>query len=190
MSVSDTEARIAAQEALLIAQIADGHIEEPLRKLCRRYQKGLYRFGVHLLGDEGLADEMVQDSFQRLWRSAGHYDAGRGGVGHFLLVLARSAAADVRARRASRTPQPGCDLQVPPLSLSVDQILDSLMVRAALDKLSSPHAEVLRLALDEGLTQSEVAGRLAIPLRTVKALTFYAMRALCSALPERRAGTG
>ena len=182
LSVSDTEARIAAQEALLIAQIADGHIEEPLRKLCRRYQKSLYRFGVYLLGDEGLADELVQDTFQRLRRSAGHYDAGRDGVGPFLLVLARSAAADVRARRPSRTPQPGCDLEVPPLPLSVDQILDSLMVRAALDKLSSPHAEVLRLALDEGLTQSEVAGRLATPLHTVKARTFYAMRALCSAL--------
>lgn len=185
MSFTDAEARIAAKEAQLIAQIADGNIEEPMRELCRRYEKNLYRFGVHMLGDAELAEELVQESFQRLWRSAARYDARRGAPGAFLVVIARSAAADIRKRRSSRALLPAEDFPLPPLPDSVDQILDSLMVREALGKLSSPHAEVLRLALEEGLTQSQVAQRLEVPLGTVKTRTFHGMQALRSALGER-----
>ncbi len=102
MSLDDAEAHLAAQEAQLVDQIAEGNIEEPMRELYRRYAKNLYRFGLHMLGDEGLAEEMVQESFQRLWRSAGRFDARRGSVGAFLFVIARSAAADIRKRPSSR----------------------------------------------------------------------------------------
>jgi len=185
VSFDDAEARIAAQEAQLIAQIADGNIEEPIKELCRRYEKNLYRFGVHMLGDAGLAEEMVQESFRRLWRSARRYDARRGSPGAFLVVIARSAAADIRKRRSSRALLPAEDFPLPKLPDSVDRVLDSLMVREALGKLSSPHAEVLRLALEEDLTQSEVAQRLEIPLGIVTIRTFHGMRALRSALGDR-----
>ena len=185
MLFSAAEVRIAAQEAQLIAQIADGNIEEPMKELCRRYERNLYRFAVHMLGDEGLAEEMVQESFQRLWRSAGRYDAQRDSPGTFLFTIARSAAADIRERLSSRTLPRVEDFQLPPLPGSVDQILDALMVREALGKLSSPHAEVLRLVLEEGLTQSEVAQRLEVPLGTVTIRTFHGMQALRSTLGER-----
>ena len=184
MSFSDAESRIAAQEAQLMAQIADGHIEEPIKKLCRRYERNLYRYGVHMLGDEGLAEEMVQESFQRLWRSAGRFHAWRDSLGSFLFAIAHSAAADIRKRESSGT-LPVVDFPSPPLPDSVDRILDSLNVREALGKLSSSHAEVLRLALEEGLTQSQVAQRLEIPLSTVKKRTFQGMQALRSALGGR-----
>jgi RNA polymerase sigma-70 factor (ECF subfamily) len=184
VSLDDAEAHIVAQEAQLVGQIADGNIEEPMRELYRRYAKNLYRFGLHMLGDEGLAEEMVQESFQRLWRSAGRYDAGRGSVGAFLFVLARSAAADIRKRPSSRPLLQVEDFQLPPLPDSTDQILDSLILRGALDKLSSAHAKVLRLALEEGLTQAEIAERLGLAVGTVKSRTFNGMRALRSALGE------
>ncbi len=190
MSFSDAEVRIAAQEAQLIVQIADGTIEEPMKELCRRYEKHLYRFGVQMLGDEGLAEEMVRESFQRLWRSAGRYDARRDRPDAFLFEIARSVAAEIRENRPSRALLSAEDVQLPPLPDSVDQILDSLTVREALGKLSSPHAEVLRLALDEGLTQSEIAERLELPLDTVKTRTFHGMQALRSALGERGGDAG
>ena len=77
------------------------------------------------------------------------------------------------------------DFQLPPLPDTTEQILDSLLLRQALDKLSAPHAEVLRLALEEDLTQSQIAERLGVPLGTVKTRTFHALRALRSALTER-----
>ena len=184
MPFSDAEARIAAQEAQLMAQIADGNIEEPMKKLCRRYERNLYRFWVQMLGDEGLAEEMVQESFQRLWRSAGHFHARRGSLGSFLFAIARSAAADIRKRGSSGT-LPVEDFPLPPLPGSVDEILDALIVREALGKLSSSHAEVLRLAIEEGLTQSQIAQRLEVPLRTVTTRTFQGMQALRSVLGGR-----
>jgi RNA polymerase sigma-70 factor (ECF subfamily) len=185
VSFDDAEARLATQEAQLISQIADGNIDEPMRELYRRYAKNLYRFGLHVLGDQGLAEEMVQETFQRLWRSATRYDTGRGSVGAFLFVIARSAAADIRKRPSSRPLLQAEDFHLPPLPDSTDQILDSLIVREALDKLSSAHAEVLRLVLEESLTQVEIAERLGLAVGTVKSRTFNGMRALRSALGER-----
>jgi RNA polymerase sigma-70 factor (ECF subfamily) len=185
VSLDDAEVRIAAQEAQLVAQIADGTIEEPMKELYRRYAKNLYRFGYHMLGDVGLAEEMVQESFQRLWRSAGRYEASRGSVAAFLFVIARSVAADIRKRPSSRPLLQVEDFQLPTLPDSADQILDGLVVREALDKLSSAHAEVLRLGLVEGLTQAEVAEQLGLAIGTVKSRTFNGLRALRIALGER-----
>ena len=181
----DAEARVAEQEAQLVAQLADGNIDEPMKELYRRYAKNLHRFGTHMLGDEGLAEEMVQETFQRLWRSAGRYRPESGSVGAYLFVIARSAAADIRKRPSSRPLLSVEAAQLPPLPDSADQILDSLMLRDALDKLSSPQAEVLRLSLDEGLTQSQIAERLGLPVGTVKARIFHGTQALRSILYER-----
>lgn len=180
----DAEARLAAQETQWITQIASGNVEEPMRELYRRYSKKLWRFGRHMLADDGLAEEMVQQTFERLWRSAGQFDPARGSPAAYLFVIARSVTADLRKRPSSRPLLPVEDFQLPPLPDTADQILDSLL-REALDKLSAPQAEVLRLALDEDLTQSQIAQRLGVPLGTVKTRTFHALRALRSALSER-----
>jgi len=74
---------------------------------------------------------------------------------------------------------------MPPLAESVDQIIDGLIVHEALGTLSPAHREVLRLAQDEDLTQSQIAERLGLPLGTVKTRMFHAMRALRGALAER-----
>jgi RNA polymerase sigma-70 factor (ECF subfamily) len=100
-------------------------------------------------------------------------------------VIARSVAADIRKRPSSRPLLQVEDFQLPTLPDSADQILDGLVVREALDKLSSAHAEVLRLGLVEGLTQAEVAERLGLAIGTVKSRTFNGLRALRTALGER-----
>ena len=184
MSSSYAEARLAALEAQLVAQIAGGNIEEPMKELYRRYHKNLFRFGIQMLRDEGLAEDMVQETFQRLWRSAGRMDSDPGTVGAFLFTIARSAAADIGKRLSSRPLLPVQDSYLPPLPDRTGQVLDSLMLRDAFDKLSPSHAQVLRLALDEDLSQSQIAGRLHLPLGTVKTRAFYGMRALRSALGE------
>lgn len=185
MSVTDAENQVAAHEAQLVAQIAAGNIEEPVRELYRRYGKRLYRFGMQVLGNSGLAEEMVQEAFVRLWRTAGRFDARRGSVGAYLTVIARSVAADLRKRPSSRPLLAVEDVALPPAWDNVDQILDSLIVREALDKLSPAHALVLRLAQDEGLTQSQIAVRLGLPLGTVKTRLFHGMRALRAELGRR-----
>jgi RNA polymerase sigma-70 factor, ECF subfamily len=185
VSVTSTEDPNAAEEADLVAQIAAGDVEAPVAELYRRYGKRLYRFGVQALGDNGLAEEMVQESFVKLWRSAERFDAQRGSVGAFLFVIARSTAADIRKRPSSRPLVPVEETQVPPQPDSVDQILDSLIVREAFETLGPGHAQVLQLAQEEGLTQTQIAARLGLPLGTVKTRTFHGMRTLRAALVER-----
>lgn len=65
MSVTDA-AHWPVEEATLVAQMAAGDVEAPVVRLYCRYGKRLYRFGVQQLGNEGLAVEMVQETFVRL----------------------------------------------------------------------------------------------------------------------------
>jgi RNA polymerase sigma-70 factor, ECF subfamily len=185
VSVTSTEDRIAAEEAGLVAQMVAGDVGAPVAELYRRYGKRLYRFGFQTLGDSGLAEELVQECFVRLWRTAERFDAKRGSVGAYLFVMARSIAADIRKRPSSRPLMPVEEDQVPPQPDRVDQILDSMIVREAFDTLGAGHAQVLRLAQEEGLTQSQIAERLGLPLGTVKTRTFHGIRALRVALAER-----
>lgn len=185
MALVHAQDRGAAEEAELVAQVAAGDIEAAMAELYRRYSKRLYCFGLQVLGNTGLAEEMVQESFVRLWRTAAGFDAGRASVGTYLFVLARSTAADIRKRPSSRPLLPVEEADVPPQADSVDQILDGLIVHEALGTLSPAHLEVMRLARDEDLTQSQIAERLGLPLGTVKTRMFHAMRALRAALDER-----
>jgi RNA polymerase sigma-70 factor (ECF subfamily) len=127
----------------------------------------------------------VQETFVRLWRAAGRFDAGKASVGTYLYVLARSAAADIHKRPSSRPFTPDTDIHDLAIPDSVDQILNSMIVREALGTLGPGFVEVIRLAQEEGLTQSQIAERLKLPLGTVKTRAFYGMRALRAALIER-----
>ena len=176
--------RLAREEADLVAQIAAGDAGAPVAELYRRYAGRLYRYGLQALRDPGLAEEAVQECFVRLWRTAGQFDARRGSVAAYLIVLARSAAADVRKRPSSRPLVPLEETGLAPQPDSVDQILTGLVVREAVDSLSPAHRQVLLLA-EAGLTQSQIAVRLGLPLGTVKTRTFHALRALRCALAER-----
>jgi RNA polymerase sigma-70 factor, ECF subfamily len=175
---------LAREEAGLVAQVAAGDTGAPMTELYRRYAGRLYRYGLQALRDGGLAEEMVQECFVRLWRTAGRFDPARGSVAAYLIVIGRSVAADVRKRPSSRRLEQLDEAEVPPQQDSVDQILSGLMVREAVDSLGPAHRQVIMLA-EAGLTQSQIADRLGLPLGTVKTRTFHALRALRSALDKR-----
>lgn len=187
MSWSDSGARTGPHEIGLIAQIAASNDDDAARRLYRKYRMELFRFGVHVLHDQGLAEEMVQETFIRFCRRAGSYDAGRGPVRGWLFTMAKSAAIDIARRPSSRPFLPVEDFQLPPQYDSVDEALTVLTVDQALDKLPSIYAEVMRLVRD-GFTQSEIAGRLGIPVGTVKSRTAKAAGTLRAELAGLRGG--
>jgi RNA polymerase sigma-70 factor, ECF subfamily len=187
VSWNDSGARTGPHEIGLIAQIAARNDDEAARRLYRKYHKELLRFGVHVLRDHGLAEEMVQETFIRFCRRAGSYDAGRGPVRGWLFTMAKSAAVDISRRPSSRPFLPVEDFQLPPQYDSVDEALTVFTVDQALDKLPSIYAEVMRLIRD-GFTQSEIAGRLGIPIGTVKSRTAKAAGTLRAELASLRAG--
>jgi RNA polymerase sigma-70 factor, ECF subfamily len=175
--------QVADEEAQLLALVAQGNCAEPLEELYGRYARRVYGLGLQLLGDGGLAEDLVQETFLRLWRSAPRFDPAIGSVRTFLFTLARRAAVDLwrRGRRHAASPRPDwlVDDDV------FEETLLGLDVRAALDELTAKHREVLELHYHDGLTQLEISERLGIPLGTVKTRTYHALRALKEKLVDR-----
>lgn len=185
-----------ADDADLVALVAAGDRGAPLEELFARYAPRVYGLGLRLLGERGLAEELVQETFVRLWRAAGQYDRTKGSVSTFLFTIARRLAIDLVRRPSSRAflgPQPDPEREPPmrtpaapsEVASEADSIVVGLVVRDALDALTPAHRDVLELSYRSGLTQVEIARRLGLPLGTVKTRTYYALRALKLALEER-----
>lgn len=174
----------AAAEAALISRIAAGDRGAPLAELYRRYEGRLYGLGLRLLGDSGLAEELVQETFVRLWRRADRFDEQRGSASAFIFAVARRIAIDLWRRPSSRPllSESDPDMATPD---AIERVLIGLTVRDALESLSAAHREVLELSYTQDLTQTQIAERLGLPLGTVKTRTYYALRALKLALEER-----
>jgi RNA polymerase sigma-70 factor (ECF subfamily) len=196
VSWDDSGARTGPHEIGLIAKIAATSDDDAARRLYRKYHKELFRFGFHVLHDQGLAEEMMQETFIKFCQQAPNYRAGRGPVRGWLFTMARSAAYDIARRPSSRPLLPVEDFQLPPqydtvdqalTVLTVDQALTVLTVDQALDKLPSIYADVMRLVRD-GFTHSEIAERLGIPVGTVKSRMAKAAGTLRAELTSLRSG--
>jgi len=187
VSWSDSGARTGPHEIGLIADLAAKKDEEAARRLYRKYRMELFRFGVHVLRDQGLAEEMVQETFIKFCQQARNYNANRGPVRGWLFTMAKSAAVDIARRPSSRPLLPVEDFQLPPQYDGVDQALTVLTVDAALDKLPSIYGDVMRLVRD-GYTHSEIAAHLGIPIGTVKSRMAKAADTLRAELASMRGG--
>ncbi len=172
----------AGSEATLVSHAARGD-EGAVRALYDVYAGPLYGFALRRLGDPMLAEELVQLVMTTLWRRADRYDPARGSVRTWVFTIARSAVIDLY--RSQPHAQPSDDL--PEQAEIIDELASLLRaeaVRAALDRLSNEHRQILELAYFRGLVQTEVADRLGLPLGTVKSRTFYALKAFRLACEE------
>lgn len=178
-----------ARDADLLRRIARGD-EESFRALYRRYGAAAYGLARRVVRQEFLAEEIVQETFLALWRGAGAYDASRGSVRTWLLSSIHHRAVDSvrreeahtrRAQRAHRDAVPEADVaEVVADALDLED--DSARLGGALGGLPPEQRHVVDLMYYGGLTQAQVAERLALPLGTVKSRCLLAMRRLRSAL--------
>jgi len=160
----------------LIQQVAGGDASA-LAAVYDLHAGTVYALALRILGEEGDAEDVVQEVFAQAWRQAGRYDAARGSVAAWLLIMTRTRAIDrLRSRQARPDRGQGVDdtaleRYASPAADPVDEMAleqDVVRVRRALGELPLLQRVAIELAFFEGLTQREIAERLEQPLGTVK----------------------
>lgn len=152
----------------LIARGDRGAFEE----LYRRYVRTVYGFALRRLRDRDVAEEAVQEIFTSVWRSARSYRPDRGPGARWLFAVARNAVID---RFRTRGEVPGEVADTAAAEAGPEERVEAgwlaWRVHRALEELPESERTVLELAYWSGLSQSEVADFLGIPLGTVKTRT-------------------
>lgn len=165
-----TGAELRASDAALIEQII-ARDECALAALYDRYAGLLSSVLNRILRDKQAAEEILQDVFYQLWRTAPNFDASRGSLPAWLTVIARNRAIS-RLRKVN--PAAGEELEensvVLPFNLesAVAQKQMLTRVRAVLEQMPGEQRSCIELAYFQGMTHSEIARCTGDPLGTVK----------------------
>ena len=150
-----------------------GRDEQALAALYDRYRTILFGLLVRILNSREEAEDVLQEVFLQVWRRAGDFDELRGRPFTWLVTLARSRAIDrlrslsARERAAIASAADLTD-EISDADTEVTRSEQRGIVARALTQLPEEQKVALVLAYFEGLTQSEIAGRLGAPLGTVK----------------------
>jgi RNA polymerase sigma-70 factor (ECF subfamily) len=125
------------------------------------------------------AAEVTQEVFLRVWRHAARYDRAKASPTTWLFSIARNARTDRQRRRARPEPDPDDPMWVPSAPVAPDtrahRAARDATLKARVHSLPPKQRQVIELAYLEGLTLSEIAERLAVPLGTVKSRVRLAM---------------
>ena len=172
-----------ATDGDLLLRIADGD-SAAFDVLYRRFSRPVFGLALRLLRDRSRAEDAVQETFAAIWRSAGSYRPDRGPGTPWLYAVARNAIVDrARARREptfADVPEQSSPDTGPAERAESSYV--SWRVHRAVHDLPANEREVLELAYWSGLSQSEVATFLGLPLGTVKTRTRTALARLADLL--------
>ena len=136
----------------------------------------VYGLILRLVRDPAVAEDISMEVYMQVWRTAASYDTTRGSVNAWLITVARSRAIDwIRSSKARFDQQKQTLEDAPELKdTKADPETHVLIsdrasvVRKALDHLPADQRHLIELAYFSGLSQTEMAEQLALPLGTVK----------------------
>jgi RNA polymerase sigma-70 factor (ECF subfamily) len=174
-------------EALLA--LAAHEDEGALAELYDRYGRPAYGLALRIVRDPALAEDAVQEAFLTLWRTAKSFRSDRAKPSTWILTLVHRRAVDVVRREERRRAAPLETSEEPeaygPATDEEIELTDRRrIVQEALRQLPDDQREALELAYYGGLTQSELAERLSVPLGTIKSRMFTGLRRLRDLLAE------
>jgi RNA polymerase sigma-70 factor (ECF subfamily) len=174
---------VAGSDSELIGRL-QRHDPQALAELYDRYGRLTYSLILRVVRDTGVAEDLVQETFMRVWNRAQGLDAQKGSIGPWLLAVARNRAIDYlrsaggRERNAlefEETDHPSLYIDMERDILSSDK---ARRIKSAMERLSPNQREVIELAYFEGLSQTEMAERMGQPLGTVKTWVRAALKNL------------
>jgi RNA polymerase sigma-70 factor (ECF subfamily) len=200
LAVSDTLVPAQADSAL-VRRMAAGD-EAALGELHDRFAALVHSVVLRIVGDPDDAEEVLEETFWQAWRQAGRYQEVRGGIGTWLVMMARSRALDrVRGRRRIREdrwdelPEPaggGDAFGTPAPTPLEDAQADEMrrVVASAVARLPAEQRQTVELAYFRGMSQTEIAEATGQPLGTVKTRARLALQKLREALAVLREDAG
>lgn len=185
--------RLADEDLLTLVERGDA---EAFETVYDRHARVAYSLAFRLLGDRTAAEDLVQDAFLTVWRSAGGYSPARGSVRNWLLSIVHNRGVDrlralgAMARRRDALEQ--VELQRPDepdtAALGIGRAIAGRL-REELGTLPSEQFEVLNLAYYGGFTHHEIAEMLGLPLGTVKSRMRLGLERLRRGLGAEAAAT-
>jgi RNA polymerase sigma-70 factor (ECF subfamily) len=162
--------------------------EAAIRAAYSAHGGEMFGFASRSLGDAGLAEEAVQETFLRAWRAADRFDEQLGSLRTWLFSILRHVMIDFARARSARPPLAGDPVeQTGPAPADEDQFDRALVawqIEEALRRIGEDHRRVLVETYFRGRPYREVAEELGIPQGTVKSRVYYALRAVRLALEE------
>ena len=142
----------------------------------------LYGFALRALGDPGLAEEVVQETFVRAWRAGRRFDPNIASLRTWLFAILRNVIVDATRARSIR---PGVGVAVDvAVADNLDELLRSWVVEEALHRLSDEHRRAVVEVYYQGRSAVDVAAEFGVPAATIRSRLFYGLRALRLALDE------
>ena len=177
----------APDDETLIARIA-GQDQLALDALYERYARVVYGLALRMLGDAEHAEDVVQETFWRVWRRGSTFQAGRGPATGWIFGIAHNLSIDELRRQRARPNQVYETEDAPVLREMVDEGMDVAgaaveserrrLIERALGQISAEQRQAIELAYFGGLSQSEIAERLQSPIGTVKTRIRLGLRRL------------
>ncbi len=158
---------------------------DAMAELYDKFGRLAYSVIFGIVRDGATAEDLMQETFLRVWNRVQGFDSERGALGAWLLAVARNRAIDY-VRSAGARMSLNCfeleEREHPSLFVSVEQDLFSAdnarRIRSAMVRLNENQKKVIELAYFEGLSQTEMATKLGQPLGTVKTWARTALKVL------------
>lgn len=178
----------AAADLQVLARMARGD-EAALADLYDRHSTAVYSLALRVVRRPEDAEDVMQQVFTQAWRTSARFDAARGAVAAWLLMMARTRAIDCLRRRNPTRDGISDEARIeaiPAPDPSVEYVVATRQqvdrVKQAIDRLPDDQRVAVELAYYDGLTQTEIAARTSTPLGTVKTRVRSALQALRNAV--------
>lgn len=182
--VSATATRLSDEDLLEAVSRSD---EAALAELYDRFGRVAYGLALRVVRDAALAEDVVQEAFLQVWRSAERFEAGRAKASTWVLTFVHRRAVDLVRREERRRSEPESAAPIPTgpgADEAVERRSKREVVQGALRQLPAEQREAIELAYYGGFTQSELAARLDQPLGTIKSRMFNGLQQLRALLNE------
>jgi RNA polymerase sigma-70 factor (ECF subfamily) len=154
-------------------------------QLYDRYSPIVYSIALRMLGDAGMAEDLLQEIFMQLWQNSAAFDPKRGTLAPWLAAITRNRAIDWLRKRRPETPVAYVTLFIEHDLASKTEFARSVgKIRTMLDSMPVVQRSVLEMAYFEGLTHREIAARTGQPLGTIKTRIRSGLLALRTALTQ------